>query len=420
MRTSYTYFSGGCLADTGLAAAGYVSQGGLEYDNAIADVARMNGHTITTADVRTVDLALLLSEAPDWFHASPSCKKASQANSDGGETDEDRDCGKAVARFIAHWQPATVSIENVWGYRTFDAFKTILEALKANGYSFDYWHLNAADYGVPQTRKRLILLARKGTYRIQRPSATHQEGGDLFAEPWVGWYEAIEDLIPTLPASKFAEWQLARLPEGLRGSLLFGNNDPEWGDPYKWDAAPAMSITTQTGSRARAFILDCQNAGDPTHERGVTVPHGDTPMYTLSASMGKRPARAFIIGGGNTNKTVVDSKARYEDQPMFTVAAADSAAKQARAFLVDGTNAGRDITLRVDEKPCYTLGAQNKGSHRAWLQSGRVVSMTPRALARFQSVPDSYILPDRSSLACTVIGNGVPCLLMQRLAESVN
>ena len=54
---------------------------------------------------------------------------------------------------------------------------------------------------------------------------------------------------------------------------------------------------------------------------------------------------------------------------------------------------------------------------RAWLSSGRVVKMTPRALARFQSLPDSYILPDKASLACTVIGNMVPSLLMQQIVE---
>jgi DNA (cytosine-5)-methyltransferase 1 len=45
--------------------------------------------------------------------------------------------------------------------------------------------------------------------------------------------------------------------------------------------------------------------------------------------------------------------------------------------------------------------------------------MTPRALARFQSVPDTYILPDKRTLAAKVIGNMVPPLLMQRIAENM-
>jgi site-specific DNA-cytosine methylase len=47
------------------------------------------------------------------------------------------------------------------------------------------------------------------------------------------------------------------------------------------------------------------------------------------------------------------------------------------------------------------------------------VKMTPRALARFQSVPDSYQLPESRALASRVIGNGVPWLLAQRVTESL-
>ncbi len=55
---------------------------------------------------------------------------------------------------------------------------------------------------------------------------------------------------------------------------------------------------------------------------------------------------------------------------------------------------------------------------RAWLSAGRVVKMTPRALARFQSVPDAYVLPDKASLACRIIGNGVAVEAYRRLLES--
>jgi site-specific DNA-cytosine methylase len=55
---------------------------------------------------------------------------------------------------------------------------------------------------------------------------------------------------------------------------------------------------------------------------------------------------------------------------------------------------------------------------RAWLSQGRVVRMTPRALARFQAFPDTYALPDGAALACRVIGNAVPPLLMQRIGDN--
>jgi site-specific DNA-cytosine methylase len=40
-----------------------------------------------------------------------------------------------------------------------------------------------------------------------------------------------------------------------------------------------------------------------------------------------------------------------------------------------------------------------------------------RVFARIQSFPDAYALPDKASLATTVIGNAVPPLLSQRICE---
>ena len=64
--------------------------------------------------------------------------------------------------------------------------------------------------------------------------------------------------------------------------------------------------------------------------------------------------------------------------------------------------------------PAMTMVSSSRAANtRAWLASGRVVKMTPRALARFQSFPDNYALPDRASLACCILGNAAPPLLMR-------
>jgi len=44
--------------------------------------------------------------------------------------------------------------------------------------------------------------------------------------------------------------------------------------------------------------------------------------------------------------------------------------------------------------------------------------MTPRALARFQTFPDWYELPDTKSLACRIIGNAVPPLAMKKWVQA--
>lgn len=383
MRTFATLFSGGELAGVGLQAAGLRHLWGVEYDPEIAVVAEQNGFSLHIDDVRAVDYASL--ESPDWLHMSPVCKNASVAKSHATEESDDIETAGACVRAITALRPRVVSLENVWRYRTFEAFKLILRGLHDSGYHYEYWHLNAADYGVPQTRKRLILVARQDVppahpWHTHHKRDTRQDGLMSLVEPdtapWIGWYEAIEDLIPTLPASEFAPWQLERLPMELLeeyGVALIQRHPQERGDGIYPAERPAKTIEA-TGAAPRAFL----------------VPGGNASSF--SARQSHEPARAI----GDTE--------RVGNIP--------------RAFILSNNKQEYSDGIKAADEPAHSITQSSGGRYRA-LARGRVVKMTPRALARFQSVPDWYELPGRASLACTVIGNGVPCLLMQRVAESV-
>lgn len=330
MTSIATLLSGGECVGIGARAAGLTHLWGFEIENDIAQVARDNGFNVITADVMQLDPHTL--PVPDVLHASPVCKRASGANQtaelneDGTkEAPEDIEMGQKIASFIEVMTPQIFTLENVYAYRNFKAFKIICNALNHNGYMWDFDNLNAADYGVPQTRRRLILRAKRGALLPNLPQP----------EKWVGWYEAIEDLIPGLPDSHFSAWQVVRLPEKMKtfaiGSAISA--------PISIGAEPIDTITLDNGTRYRAFLVESKNI----QEWG-------------------------------------DSK-------------------------------------RADDEPAMTVTTDPKESHRpkAWLSQGRVVSMTPRALARFQGIPDSYILPDSKALACKIIGNGVSPLLYQKI-----
>jgi hypothetical protein len=53
------------------------------------------------------------------------------------------------------------------------------------------------------------------------------------------------------------------------------------------------------------------------------------------------------------------------------------------------------------------------------LVGGRVKKLNARAIARLQSVPDWYILPDQMKDAGPLIGNGVPPLLSEAIMRSL-
>lgn len=256
---------------------------------------------------------------------------------------------------------------------------------------------------IPQTRNRLILRASLLGLLPPLPAPV----------PWVGWYAAIEDLIPMLPESAFAPWQKIRLAaHPVFGDFLLMTGNTQMTMPTGTGIleadAPANTVTS-AGTQARAFLAQ------PTADNDRFVcREGDDPSFTVKG--GNNLPRAYLVSG--TSDCGVRDGADPAHAVVSTVAAK---AAMDRVYLVDGTNARDDahggITVRDALLPAHAVTANgDKQVHRAQLPGGRVVSMIPRALARFQSVPDSYVLPARRATACKIIGNGVPCLLSQALA----
>lgn len=68
------------------------------------------------------------------------------------------------AELINEIKPDIVSMENVSELakmNKYPIFKTFLDVLERNGYHYKYEIVNVSEYGVPQNRKRLVLLASK-------------------------------------------------------------------------------------------------------------------------------------------------------------------------------------------------------------------------------------------------------------------
>lgn len=202
-----TYFSGGGLVEEGL--KGIIDPVvAVEYDRKISGVYRNNfGQHIVTADVRDVDPKELVKHIDgevEYFHASPVCKNYSQAKSNSGEVELDKETAKSTADFINAVKPRVVTIENVKGYKDSEAMNIITKALDKNGYTWDSDVYNAADYGGYTSRERLIVRAVKDGELPEKPKKQPRKGG---------WLEAVEDILPTLTVkeSGVAPWMDARL-----------------------------------------------------------------------------------------------------------------------------------------------------------------------------------------------------------------
>lgn len=381
----YDVFSGGGGAATGAKAAGLDPRFGLELMPDIAEYYNRNvGHHCVVANILGLDFTSL--EVPWWFHGSPPCTTASQANQDAKETELDRDLARALCRAIHDLRPPWFSLENVGNYRNYQSFQFILKALKDEGYAIVYRVLDAADYGVPQNRKRLILVASR-VGRPVLPVPTHINPAKLPNDsqlsllslplPWVGWYEAVKHRIPEFTDTEWADWQIPRLPADVRNSFLVGSGNNSFAD-----ASPG---------------------------RGVR--HAQEPAHTITSST-RGKMTAFLMHGGNSGAN--GDRYRFDNEPSFTVTASNRVVW--RSCLVSGC----DATTRRDEQSSFKVCASfgDKGTvPRAGIE-GRVVKLSMGALADLQSFPKTYQLPTAKTLASKIIGNAVPPLLMQRVIEA--
>lgn len=173
--------------------------GAVEADpNIAAHYAQAHGSHVIAGDVRRVDYRQWAGA--DYLHASPVCKNFSAAKAGAIETPLDMETATATARAIAEVGPRVVTVENVPKYAGSDAMRTITDQLDRLGYKWDARVYNAADFGVPQQRQRLVLRAvRDG--ELPPPPAP--------AGARAGWYDAVRDI--DMPASQLAPWQVERL-----------------------------------------------------------------------------------------------------------------------------------------------------------------------------------------------------------------
>lgn len=106
-------------------------------------------------------------------------------------------------RVLKEFNPKLFLFENVKGLLSMqggELLETIISLFESLGYKVQYKLLNAADFGAPQIRERVIIIGSKLKNNFQYPSQTHygaEESPDLFSKglkPHLTLEEAISDL----------------------------------------------------------------------------------------------------------------------------------------------------------------------------------------------------------------------------------
>ncbi|MBE9038183.1 DNA cytosine methyltransferase [aff. Roholtiella sp. LEGE 12411] len=340
---------------------------GIEIDPPIAELYRTNVGQVLVEDITTlnpykVELPLLGRSLTTnqllIVQVSPPCQDYSVANKSAKNSTR-ADLLYATFHHFEVWQPDIVILENVRAYRYSRVYIDFEKHLRSLGYKCLPLLLNAADFGVPQSRERFIsIFTRQGlplptitTIHEQNPVGQISLFQELPKHKWIGWYEAIYDLLPTLEPSTLTQKQLCAIQKhGWKTQLVDQQNSTSVQNTYKCRESDQPSFTLGCNSQAKALLVE-------------------------------------RVGGYDDNK-----KVRSHQQPSWTIKAG----------------------LGSDGKGC------NRSSFiDAVLSQADVRRLNTKALARLQTFPDSYQWSGKNSVDVRGIGNAIPCLLMQKLLEQI-
>lgn len=169
--TAIDLYAGAGGATRGLRDAGYRVLGAVENDGVAAKTYSANHSDVKlwTQDIRTLKATEVLKTLDlkrgelSLLKACPPCQGFSSLADGRADVDEEQnDLVLHTIRFVRALRPRTVMLENVPGLGRDQRATALMGALRGLGYATKQYAVNAMDYGVPQRRKRLIILAARG------------------------------------------------------------------------------------------------------------------------------------------------------------------------------------------------------------------------------------------------------------------
>ena len=243
-------FSGAGGLDLGFIKAGHkVIWANDLYEDAVKTYQKNIGNHIICEDIAKIqtdaipDCDIVIGGFP--------CQGFSVANTKRHENDERNALYKELIRVIDAKRPKFFLAENVKGILSLgkgEVFKMILNDFAELGYKVQYQVLNAADYGVPQTRMRVIIVGvRKDLDFIYTyPAPTNSRDGEGGLPKWISVSDALAalpdpDLPNNLPNHEYSKYKLS-----FNGYLGHRPLDPDM---------PAPTVTARGDDRGGVVIL---------------------------------------------------------------------------------------------------------------------------------------------------------------------
>lgn len=213
-------FSGAMGLDLGVEKAGFNISVCVEMDKwAVATIRKNTSIPVIEGDINDISTEQILRTAGlsksevTLIIGGPPCQAFSTAGKQRGLADFRGNVILQYLRVVSDIRPEYFIMENVRGLQSArlnyvpkeyseynnikdikgSVFHFITSEFKKLGYKISYALLNAANYGVPEKRERIIIIGHLGN-RVPIPSPTHSEDGRFGTKRWVTLKECIGDL----------------------------------------------------------------------------------------------------------------------------------------------------------------------------------------------------------------------------------
>ena len=234
-----SFFSGAMGLDIGMANGGIQALLACEFNKFCRiTIAQNNPQIALIGDINKYEPEeiLRLAKIPkgrkvDVIYGGTPCQAFSTAGARRALKDERGNVFLRYIEIVEKIRPTYVVIENVRGllsapypYKDIKkpikggALCVIMDRLKEAGYTVSFELYNAANFGTPQIRERIIMIGKLGNKKVQYLSPSHAENGEFGLLPWKTLQGAISDLDEdTLHYIQFPEKRLKfykKLKEG--------------------------------------------------------------------------------------------------------------------------------------------------------------------------------------------------------------
>lgn len=371
-------FCGAGGLSAGFSAANYEIGYALDHDAEAVETYRRNHRGVAAECVSITErtpaqIAELAGGEVDIVIGGPSCQTFSTAGRKNGwvrKGDPRNDLWRQMLALVEYLQPKAFLLENVpgmvyWKKGEFGA--TVLEEFRKLGYAVSKKILLAADYGVPQRRRRLFLVGLRGEKEFEFPDPTHLGG----------WRRDSLEL-----------WEKKRKERGLlrhiRAWEAIGDLPPVSADGVV-GAVPDKGRLTPFSRRMRA-----------RRRTGEITGHMAFPISTDTLELIRH-----VPQGGT-----------WRDIPRHLLPDRYRGMRR-----TDSTNLFGRL---APDLPAYTVTTQfNNVTTGCFTHPYFDRALSPREAARLQTFPDTYEFDGNLSSICRQIGNAVPPLLAHVLASSI-